>query len=223
MHIPSRCKPERTKGGGIQSALPVALVSNHRYVNMRRHGRRMCALVRKDAGGYGMIRHGMVWQRRKQQRQRRQHGPDPLPAEAANLSLSGFLLLYAEVRQSTGVGAVNYLHFYPCVRLGRSERRFPLSARHPSEHCCVAPANSNRTHASWSEFLNHCRPSCYHLRPCSESAARKAVEAKAKEGAQVLEEKEAAVARVDQLTRQAAAQADSYGVLVRCAAGNDCN
>ncbi|CAN0149185.1 unnamed protein product, partial [Ectocarpus sp. 12 AP-2014] len=47
----------------------------------------------------------------------------------------------------------------------------------------------------------------------SETSARKAAEGKAREAAKVLEEKEAAVARVDQLTRQAAAQGDSYGVL----------
>ncbi|CAM9111645.1 unnamed protein product, partial [Ectocarpus sp. 6 AP-2014] len=51
----------------------------------------------------------------------------------------------------------------------------------------------------------------------SETSAREAAEGKAREAAKVLEEKEAAVARVDQLTRQAAAQGDSYGVLGQAA------
>lgn len=51
----------------------------------------------------------------------------------------------------------------------------------------------------------------FHL---SETAARLAAEAKAEEGAKVLREKEAAVGRVDHLTRQAETQADSYDALV---------
>lgn len=48
----------------------------------------------------------------------------------------------------------------------------------------------------------------------SETAARVAAEVKAEAGAKVLKEKEAAVGRVDHLTRQAEAQADSYDALV---------
>jgi len=48
----------------------------------------------------------------------------------------------------------------------------------------------------------------------SEAAARRAAEAKAAEGARVLQEKEEAVGRVDHLTRQAEAQGDAYDALV---------
>lgn len=49
----------------------------------------------------------------------------------------------------------------------------------------------------------------------SEKTARLVAEAKAEEGSKVVKEKEAAVGRVDHLTRQTEAQADSYDALVR--------
>lgn len=55
----------------------------------------------------------------------------------------------------------------------------------------------------------------------SETAARVAAEAKAEEGLKVLKDKEAAVGRVDRLTRQAVAQADSYDALVRASGRED--